>query len=148
MRFLGPYTSSVFTEDCNTAKNDMQHCVQRLGFDTATSTPHWKVRNSWSADWSEAGLIKLPHGVKACSIVSEAVLPSDVLLKRLPPSCRRSVLSRWSLDARLTVMTLCCRFVKVTKDEHEYHDVAHIGSTTTSSHTEHCSGQLLPVTHI
>merc|ERR1712211_41641 len=32
-----PYTSGVFTGDCNPAYNDMDHCVQLVGFDTAAS---------------------------------------------------------------------------------------------------------------
>jgi len=33
-----PYMSGVFTEDCNTTYNDMDHRVQLVGFDTAAST--------------------------------------------------------------------------------------------------------------
>ena len=43
--------------------------------------------------WSEAGFVRLLYGVNACSVVSEAVLLSDVFLERLSPSCRRSVMA-------------------------------------------------------
>ena len=33
-----PYMSGVFTEDCNTTYNDLDHRVQLVGFDTAAST--------------------------------------------------------------------------------------------------------------
>ena len=77
-----PYTSGVFTGNCNPAYNDMDHCVQLVGFDTVASIPYWKVRNSWSADWGEAGFIRLPYGVNACSVASEPVLPTAVLLEK------------------------------------------------------------------
>ena len=54
------------------------HCVQRVNFDTAAPTAFWKDRDSWSADWSEAGFTRFPCGLKACSVVSEAVSPSGV----------------------------------------------------------------------
>ena len=47
------YMSGVFTGDCNTTYNDMDHRVQLVGFDTAASTLKWKVRNSWSANWGD-----------------------------------------------------------------------------------------------
>ena len=56
--------------------------MQLVGFDTVVSTPYWKVRNSWSADWGEAGFIRLPYGVNACSVASEAMLPTAVLLEK------------------------------------------------------------------
>ena len=59
--------------DCNPAYNDMDHYVQLVGFDTAASTPGWKVRNSWSSNWGVVEFIRLPCGVNACSVASEAV---------------------------------------------------------------------------
>ena len=43
--------------------------------------------------WSEAGFVRVPKDVNACALLSEAVLLSDVLLERRPPSWRRSVMA-------------------------------------------------------
>ena len=43
--------------DCNPENSDTDHCVQVIGFDTATTTPYWKIRDSWTTGRSEAELI-------------------------------------------------------------------------------------------
>ena len=73
----GIRTRVVFQEDCKPADNHADHCVQLVGVDTAASTPYCKVRDSWTADWSEAESIRRPYGVNACPVTSEAVLPSE-----------------------------------------------------------------------
>ena len=50
---LGIRARVLFEGDCNPANNDTDHCLQLIGFDTATPTPCWKVSDSWGADWSE-----------------------------------------------------------------------------------------------
>ena len=47
----------------------------------------WPVGSHWRRrEGSEAGFVELLCGVNACSVVSEAVLLSDVLLERVSPS--------------------------------------------------------------
>ena len=60
-----------------------------------------RSRNSWSADWSEAGLITLSCCVNVCSVVLSVALQSDVLVGRLPPSWRGSVTLSMSIRCSL-----------------------------------------------
>jgi C1A family cysteine protease len=48
------YSGGIFNDaSCTHAYTDLDHCVQMVGY-----TPdYWLVRNSWAADWGEAGYI-------------------------------------------------------------------------------------------
>jgi len=64
------YTSGiVMGADCT---NNLDHCVQIVGYDTSASTPFWIVRNSWGADWGESGFIRLQYGQDTCGVADEA----------------------------------------------------------------------------
>merc|ERR1712107_411245 len=67
------YTHGIYSEKCPGASDDLDHCVQLVGYDTTGSQPYWKVRNSWAADWGEKGYIRLPMGENACGIADEAM---------------------------------------------------------------------------
>jgi len=71
------YSGGILKGDCSAAYNDMDHCVQLVGFDL--DAKYWKVRNSWGSSWGENGFIRLPFGVNSCSVASEAVLPIATL---------------------------------------------------------------------
>ena len=64
-----PYTSSVFHGGLHTDLNGMYDGMYRVKFDTVTSTPCWKVRNSWS----ETGFVRVPKDVNACALVQRRV---------------------------------------------------------------------------
>lgn len=71
------YSGGILQGDCSAAYDDMDHCVQLVGFDL--DAKYWKVRNSWGSSWGENGFIRLPFGVNSCSVASEAVLPTATL---------------------------------------------------------------------
>jgi len=60
------YTSGVLTAaNCGTS---IDHCVEAVGYNTASSTPYWIVRNSWGTDWGNAGYIWLQYGQDTCAM--------------------------------------------------------------------------------
>jgi len=74
------YTGGVLGGSCSASYNDLDHCVQLVGYDTTASTPFWKVRNSWASSWGENGFIRLPMGQNFCGIADEAAIPTAALL--------------------------------------------------------------------
>jgi len=66
------YTSGVMTwEECAWV-NQLDHCVQLVGYDTTQSTPYWIVRNSWGTDWGINGFIWLQMWEDTCGLAHEA----------------------------------------------------------------------------
>jgi len=71
-RYWQDYTSGIMTEwQCDWVVQ-LDHCVQAVGFDTTSATPFWMVRNSWGADWGEAGYIRLQYGANTCGLTEES----------------------------------------------------------------------------
>jgi len=71
-RYWQDYTSGIMTEwQCDWLV-ELDHCVQAVGYDTTASTPFWIVRNSWGADWGEAGYIRLQYGTNTCGLTQES----------------------------------------------------------------------------
>jgi len=59
------YTGGVIT----TCDTQVDHCVQLTGYaNYGTSNAYWIVRNSWGADWGEAGFIWVAIGQDLCEI--------------------------------------------------------------------------------
>jgi C1A family cysteine protease len=54
------------------AYDDLDHCVQLVGFNTNASTPYWIVRNSWATNWGEDGYVYLEYPANACGLGNEA----------------------------------------------------------------------------
>jgi len=71
------YLEGVITEFCGT---DLDHCVLITGYDDAysdwgESLQIWKIRNSWGADWGEAGYIYVERGYDLCGVADEVTIP-------------------------------------------------------------------------
>jgi len=61
---------------CNKAYDELDHCVQLVGYgvDPATHEQFWSVRNSWATSWGEAGYIRLKYGENTCGVADEATI--------------------------------------------------------------------------
>jgi len=70
------YTGGVMTASgCGgMAYDDIDHCVQLVGFNATASTPYWIVRNSWATDWGMSGYIHLEYGKNTCGLADEATI--------------------------------------------------------------------------
>lgn len=74
---VGWHYDGVYTGlngQCSSSKDDVDHCVQLVGYDKTSSPPYWKIRNSWGSDWGDNGYIKIPYGSNYCGIANEAYL--------------------------------------------------------------------------
>ena len=78
------YTSGVFTGTSTRRTMKWIIACSFSGFDTAASIPYWKVRNSWSTDWCEAGFIMC---AQQCAEWPEALANSWVR-QRITCECR------------------------------------------------------------
>jgi C1A family cysteine protease len=55
--------------------NELDHCVQLVGFNTNAATPYYMVRNSWTTQWGIDGYIWLEMGEDTCGLTYEATWP-------------------------------------------------------------------------
>jgi C1A family cysteine protease len=69
------YQSGVMTWYQCAWINQLDHCVQLVGFNTTASTPYYIVRNSWNTDWGVEGYIWLEMGEDTCGLTYEATWP-------------------------------------------------------------------------
>uniref|UniRef100_A0A1I8AFD4 Pept_C1 domain-containing protein n=2 Tax=Steinernema glaseri TaxID=37863 RepID=A0A1I8AFD4_9BILA len=58
-------------EECNPEEPD--HAVLLVGFGAEAGVPFWIVKNSWGADWGEAGYFRIFRGGNTCGIADNAV---------------------------------------------------------------------------
>jgi len=67
------YTSGVLTwEECAYI-NELDHCVQLVGYNAEdSSNPYWIVRNSWGTSWGVEGYIWLQMWEDTCGLTYEA----------------------------------------------------------------------------
>jgi hypothetical protein len=65
-----------FGDKCPSAADQMDHCVQLVGYDKVAPKPYWKIRNSWTSQWGENGYIRLPFGRNACGLANEVYIIS------------------------------------------------------------------------
>jgi len=73
------YSGGVMTAACGT---NLDHGVLAVGYGTDAGKDFYKVKNSWGADWGEAGYIRLGRGASynggagQCGILSAASYPN------------------------------------------------------------------------
>jgi len=75
------YSSGVLTaSECANDYDDLDHCVQLVGFDRTQSQPYSIIRNSWNTDWGIDGYIYLELGSNTCGYADQATfVVTDVL---------------------------------------------------------------------
>jgi len=66
------YTKGVLKASCPGSYSSLDHCVQLIGYEASGSNNYWIVKNSWAADWGEAGYIYIQIGKNLCGIADEA----------------------------------------------------------------------------
>jgi len=67
------YQNGVMTWDECAWINQLDHCVQLVGYNTVqASNPYWIVRNSWGTDWGVEGYIWLQMWEDTCGLTYEA----------------------------------------------------------------------------
>lgn len=69
------YTSGVYRErGCSTTA--LNHAVVAVGFGWINGTATWTLKNSWGADWGDAGYFHLARDVgNACGVATMATFP-------------------------------------------------------------------------
>eukprot|EP00928_Gymnodinium_smaydae_P039850 TRINITY_DN27134_c0_g1_i1.p1 TRINITY_DN27134_c0_g1~~TRINITY_DN27134_c0_g1_i1.p1 ORF type:complete len:372 (-),score=92.72 TRINITY_DN27134_c0_g1_i1:79-1194(-) len=68
------YKRGVMTKKCSGAADDLDHCVQLVGYNQGGPTPYWIVRNSWNKDWGINGYMYLKMGSNSCGVADEATI--------------------------------------------------------------------------
>jgi len=69
------YESGVLKGPCGAKADDIDHCVQLVGYNKVGPEPYWIVRNSWTDEWGEKGFIRIPYGDgNKCCVACEAVV--------------------------------------------------------------------------
>jgi len=66
------YQSGIMTAWQCAWIDQLDHCVQAVGWNLGASTQYWSVRNSWSTQWGEQGYIRLEYGANTCGLTQEA----------------------------------------------------------------------------
>jgi len=72
------YTGGVMTSKAcgGYGYDDLDHCVQLVGFNTTAPKPYWIVRNSWATSWGEEGYVYLEYSKNTCGLANEAIIPT------------------------------------------------------------------------
>jgi len=64
------YTGGVLSTNCG---QQLDHCVQLVGYDRSASTPHYIIRNSWTAQWGINGYIYVEMNANdLCGVANDA----------------------------------------------------------------------------
>jgi len=67
------YTSGVVMG--SSCGQQLDHCVQIVGWTSVDGVLAWIVRNSWGANWGIHGYLLVQRGVNACGIADEVTVP-------------------------------------------------------------------------
>jgi len=72
------YTGGVLSQAAcgGYGADDLDHCVQLVGYNTTAASPYWIVKNSWSTTWGEDGYIFLEYPANTCGLGNEATRPT------------------------------------------------------------------------
>jgi len=62
------YTGGVITANCG---NEIDHCVQLMGWEDISGVPAWIIRNSWGTSWGYSGYLYVARANNLCDIGSE-----------------------------------------------------------------------------
>jgi len=68
------YNGGVFS-DPSCQNGQLNHGVLVVGYDKTSGTPHWIVKNSWSASWGSNGYILMKIGENSCGIANNPMYP-------------------------------------------------------------------------
>jgi len=66
------YRGGIFSLATGTS---LDHCVQLVGWGTASGVPYWTLRNQWGTSFGENGYIRIKRGTNACLIANYAIRP-------------------------------------------------------------------------
>merc|ERR1712110_1302895 len=77
------YTGGVM-QNPSCSKTRLDHAVNIVGYGS-TTIQYWKIRNSWSANWGEAGYIRVSRGDCTCGLCTTVVTATGVTIKDDPP---------------------------------------------------------------
>jgi len=61
------YTSGVITSDCG---NQINHCVELVGWTVMNGIKAWILRNTWGSDWGMNGYIYVAIGFNVCGVAT------------------------------------------------------------------------------
>jgi len=65
------------------SKTKIDHAVNIVGYGS-TTIQYWKIRNSWSASWGEAGYIRVARGHCECALCTTVVTATGVTVSASP----------------------------------------------------------------
>jgi hypothetical protein len=71
------YEGGVFT---GAYAPDLNHAMLAVGYGTEDGVPYYKLRNSWSAEWGEAGYMRVERGGSQAMLTAVAAFPEIQLL--------------------------------------------------------------------